>query len=208
MATVGGFDAQADFKNGVSLEITGVAEAVSLLDRLHKEAPRARYWALRRTVDGMATDVARSVRQTLDVKYREAKKAIGKRRPSSFSDPTAFVRISGAPLRLSEFGRPKQLKKRGVSVRILKNEKRKVIPTAFMAKDKKGEMQVWWRVKEGGDLVGRLPIEGLYGPSIPAVIEKRSLQALEAKGAERFKKQLTHEVDRILHGYGKKRKVL
>jgi len=144
-------------------------------------------WANTRVLRGVAGEVA--------VKQAELKRRNIKLVKANYTRHHATIRIRGARIPLIRFG-AKQLKRAGVSYRIRKNGKRKKAKGAFIATMPSGHEGVFKR--RSGD---RLPIDELYGPSVPAVFQNVADFAenqLDRAIANRLALETGRQIDRVL----------
>lgn len=162
------------FKASVSIRATQLA-----LERLGKRDVKA---AANRAVTRAAQTVGKRASQMVTKDYairaRSVKALVSKTRATGDA-LEAEVRISGRPIPLIEFGRPKQVAK-GVNVTVRRSAGRTFYPHAFITKVRSTE-QVFWRKKAGGRgkggrflkkgaLVPRGPLEMLFGPPVARVL--------------------------------------
>lgn len=147
----------------------------NLLDGLSKD--------FKFTLPGALTDVAKSART--EIKKRISKKitlksgsilkAMKITRGTSLRNPSRTITIRGFRSNLKHFGRASQ-KKKGVSYRISKDDSRKTVLGAFLVEKfsdnvfiRRGKSSLTDKRR-----VGRLPIDKLRGPSVPAIYQNRN----------------------------------
>lgn len=141
-------------------------------------AKRAERAAINKTIRNARTEISKRVGQDIALKAKTIKDSIKPRyarRVQRF--PMGEITISPKAIPLKEYKpRPRRT---GVSVKVLRKNKRKVIEHAFIVKSL-GE-HVFVRTGKS-----RLPIKKLFGPSVRKNVEKQRPE-LEAYIKERFK---------------------
>ena len=124
--------------------------------------------ALRRSLNKVAaksrTAIIRRTGQELALPQKKIRKRVSIRRASG-RNMEAGVTVSREPVRLNEY-RPNKIKT-GVSIRVKKNEGRKVLKYAFIAAMNDGKVGVYQRQNRSP----RLPIRELFGPAVIEVAQ-------------------------------------
>lgn len=177
-----------------------ISNALAKLERVRDDVrEKAIVRALNKTADQVKVQAAREIRDAgYNLKVAKIKQAITIRRASK-SELVAVVRASGRPIGLINYG-ARQLKT-GVSVQVKGG--RKVIKGAFIATMPSGHRGVFVRKGKGHKKVGTgrtawhgLPIDELFGPSIPSVFLNQVVQdALQSAIREKFPQIFQHELD-------------
>lgn len=157
------------------MEVKVEVDTRALIRSLERLSTRDAKSAMNRAVTRAATSVrkeaARLAREDYEVKSKAVKANVSATR-STQDRFTADVRITGGLISLRQYGRPKQVK-RGVQVTVRRGAGRTLYPRAFLAETAAGS-HVYWRTKGAGPtgLVGRGPIEVLWGPAISSVLKQ------------------------------------
>lgn len=124
--------------------------------------------ALRRSLNKVAaksrTAIIRRTGQELNLPQKKIRERISIRRATT-RDMEASITVSRQPVRLNEY-RPNKIRT-GVSIRVKKNEGRKVLKHAFIAAMNDGKVGVYQR-QVGAP---RLPIRELFGPAVVEVAQ-------------------------------------
>lgn len=210
--------AQTIGKSGVvsiQLDERDVNAVVKALQGIKGGARTAIMRAVNRALTGVKTDMAKETTKILNITQKRVKKDISVRKASK-QNLSGRVDSAGKPINLMQF-KAKQ-KKKGVSVKVLKQGGRKTIPGAFIFVGKNQNELVGWRKKTGSSAqyIGtkkkdpsmeygalpkkyRLPIEGLSGPRIQDITGRDDvMKKIEVGAGERLEKELAHQVQRIL----------
>jgi hypothetical protein len=163
-----------------------------------QESTPALVRALNKTATQVRTRASREIRAAgYNLKAADVKKALTIKRASS-GELVASVIAKGRPIPLIKYGARQTA--RGVSVQVMKG--RKVIAHAFIATMPNGHTGVYVRTGAGHTKVVRngkaswhgLPIEELFGPSVPdGLANKVVQQLLQEFVADRFPDILEHE---------------
>lgn len=159
--------------------------------------PKAYYSAIQRTGQMVKTRSSRLVREKYYVKSAEVKDRIKLRR-GSVKNPFAEIRAKGNNIPIIKFrATPKQVTPRRPKVQKVgvKKAGNKPLKGAFIAKvGGGGHVGVFKRAGRR-----RLPIEEVYGPAVPVMMnEPRIIKDLEEFASEKFKDRLDHEIKRRL----------
>jgi len=158
--------------------------------------------ALNRSVQGVTTDAGQMARQSYNVRSGDVKRSFTllKASPSSlFGAATSKGRV----LSLRDFSPTPGPGKR-----------RPAVGLSVMVKRQSGKVRLagaFWGQMPGRDVASvfrrlgtsRLPIEKLFGPSVPQMLGNQEVMArIQAKAADRFGVNLDHEVSRVFAGLG------
>ncbi len=166
--------------------------------------------ALNRTMAKMRTVASREIRAVYNAKARDVREATRIVR-ASWSRPEAVLIAKGPRLPLAAFGA--RVTKRGVTIRVKKHGgRRAVLHHAFMPPlkgDRVGIYQRRFQRPSGGQRWKdvRLPIDELFGPSIPQMLSNVGvLDQVLADANVEYTRQLEHELKfRINRALGGKR---
>jgi len=192
-----------------------VADVKAMISNLSsEEANKAMTRAINETLTGVRTDGTK----ILSDHYALTASAIReswKIKKATFSDISGVASSEGTFIRLIKFG-AKQTKT-GVSVKVLKDNPRAVIPHAFIGGLKKGQKaeQVYWRKYTGprkkavpGRAYARMPYEyrfpvkALYGPRIQDYLgDPGIIDTVVKLSGERLSKNMRREVDALMRGF-------
>ncbi len=181
----------------IELTIDQMEKAEEMLQHLPGEAPKAMASALNRAAQSARTEASRKVREKYYVKHKDVTSTIKIYRANP-SDLSAVVTSRGNLMTLSKFRvtpkRPQPRRKAPIKVRVQRGEGGP-IKGAFVARMKSGHVGVFKRVGKA-----RLPIEQLYGPSIPQMLDSKTVREwVEQKAAEVLDQRLEHEIMRRLN---------
>lgn len=175
---------------------------------------RAGKRAVRKTLVGIRTDAVRMVTGELALRSKDVRKQMKISRVEGGTFPSGkFWSTGQGGLPLVKFGAraiaSRGKRRGGVSVKVKKKGRRKVLQNAFIATLKTGHKGIFQRstahlgegrpAKETGISYGalprkyRLPMHELYGPSYMDVLRNQLAQLTE-KGAARLDKNTDHEV--------------
>jgi hypothetical protein len=175
-----------------------VAATQAFLGATMRESKKLIRLAINDTVDVTKTDVAQRS-SYINMKASDRKKCI-KAVKANYSRLSGRVTLTGRPNKLIKFsterGRISQ-NKQGVRVRVLLDNPSEVIPTAMIATMPSGHKGVFWRKKPGpapSGLVQRLPIGEIYGPSFPAVYDKRTMPKTQEYASAYLPQRLNHYI--------------
>ncbi len=157
--------------------------------------------ALNRTVTGIRTDMVEIARREYTVKAKAARANISliKARKGSLS---AVVESRGKPIPMIDFAiypsKPQPRRKVPIKAEIIRGKRESVGGGAFVAVMPSGHKGVFWRAKEGGKKVSRLPIHELPGPRIEDLYARPAITAeIERKADKRMAKELDHQADNL-----------
>jgi len=162
----------------MKVEFDGLDKVLATLN------PRVYRKALNRTVNDigakMKTYTTKEVRRTYNIKAKDIKQFMQVKR-SRYEDMKYQMQIRSSPLNAIRFG-AKALKKRGnVSVRIRKDNGRKVLKRAFLSKSGKAVLQ---REK------GSQKIRAVATISIPQMFNDKILKGADDMARNEFSKKL------------------
>ncbi|EFK08741.1 conserved hypothetical protein [delta proteobacterium NaphS2] len=192
----------------MTIEKSDIQEIKRTLKGIKDAVPKVTQMAVNKTLSGVRTDTTNEVAKVIALKPKTIRATITVKKMGR-NNAAAYVRCTGKRVPLMAFG-AKQLKSgKGVSVKMLKAEKRKTIKHAFIAEMKSGHKGVFWRKYEGPRKKWnkkfpyskmpkqyRLPIMELFSFAIPDVMGNEPTMAeIERLAGIRLKK----EVDRALN---------
>lgn len=182
----------------VRIDDAKLREVQERLGEFANKAPNVISNSLNRTMQNVATNVTKGIRENYTVKAGVVKENLKKTRASR-SKLAAEVRVSGSPLPLDRYkvspktvqpNRKKQLK---ISI---KKGSTKQIMGAFIANI--SGIKVFKR-----DSKNRLPISRLYGPSVPQMADDEEIiRKVNEEAPITFNARIEHEVNRILNAGG------
>ncbi|WP_036746552.1 phage tail protein [Paenibacillus sp. UNC451MF] len=169
---------------------------------LKTAAPRVFASALNRTAQGVKTEAVKKVRETYEVKATDIRPLVKVRHKASAQDLRAEVASSGRSIPLIRFKtNPRNVPKRAPKSlkATVKKGAAKLIKGAFVTKAG-GHVGVFSRVGKK-----RLPIEQLYGPAMPVMLNQPGvISHLRKEAQQRLKTRMDHEVKRVLERKGSK----
>ncbi|MEK3996682.1 phage tail protein [Psychrobacillus sp. FSL K6-2365] len=171
-----------------------VNEIQNRLGQFKKKTPNVVASALNRGMSNMQANIKREVRKEYHIKAGDIDVTLQKNRANK-GNLSASVASIGGVIPLDKFKvSPKSInpkRKSTISVAVRKDGTKK-FKGAFMT-DINGP-KLFIRVKKT-----RLPIERLFGPSIPQMIGREDIvQRIQLEGQETFDRRLDYEIDRIL----------
>lgn len=178
--------------------------------------PRIVYRGLKRTADAGRTQVDREVRQRITAKKRDVMARITDEEKASYTHWRWRLGISKRRMALAAFQHTIS-KRRGVTATIRKGESVR-IPRGFRTEGfthaesgerVEGDRLLWRRAQKGdksfskgtptavGDVVRRLPVVFLRGPSIGQVVENAQdlLREVHDSGEQRLEKEIHSQVE-------------
>lgn len=166
-------------------------------------ARKALVTSLNRTIKGCRTDAAKAVSKTFFVTQADVKKTM-RIRAANKNHLEASVISEAAVMPLSKFrvspkGITNPRPRRGLVVKVRRSGGgRQKLQHGFWVR-LGGHLGVFTRVGKN-----RHPIKQRYGPAIPSMIKDSGAFEIIQKGAdERLRKNIDHEIERLLKGYGK-----
>ncbi len=172
-----------------------IEEIQKELGAMEKKAPNAISRAMNRTVTALASEANRQIKGKYHIKPADIKPAI-KRKRSSPSNLVAGIDVRGGPLGLDKFKvSPKTVnprRKSQLKISVRKDRGVSTVGGAFNV-----QLHGHKVMKRKGK--SRLPIERLYGPSVPQMAKNEEIRtAILQKGGQRFEERLAHEIGRLM----------
>lgn len=187
----------------IELNSEQLKRAQQMLGHIPGAAPKAMANAINRAVTTARTEASRKVREMYYITNKNITATMTLTKASAGS-PTALIRSKAGPIALSKFRvtpkQPSAKRKKPITARVKKGGGGP-IAHAFVARMKSGHVGVFDRVGKQ-----RLPINQLYGPSVPQMLGNPSVtQWVEAKASAKLDERLIHEIGRILDKEASKR---
>jgi len=158
---------------------------------------------------GMRKTISDEIRKTTNIQQRYLYKQTGRRPPNTFDikratthTPTGTISTRGPNIPLIEYSN--QRGKRGryakkISVTVQKSRGRSKLAHAFIPKLKSGHRGIFVRVNPGAKGSAGRKIKQLFSSRIPDVLINAPVMSRVLKtGADRFERELTHQIDYIL----------
>lgn len=180
------------------IDASAIEQVQQRLGELSHRAPNALANSLNRAMTTISAAVPKEVRAEYHVKAGDVTKSLKKKRASS-GNLSAEVKSSGSPIGLEKFKvSPKTVNPRRKSqLKIsVKKSGAKTVVGAFVANV--NGIKVFKRVAKP-----RLPIEHLFGPSVPQMIgDDARVDRISQKGSDMFNTRIEHEINRILGQIG------
>ncbi|HEB83733.1 MAG TPA: hypothetical protein ENI92_01895 [Bacteroidetes bacterium] len=185
----------------------------ALLDGLRTDGGiKAHVLAVNKTLTGVRTDATDEVYQRLNLTKTRIRRDMTVSR-ATYANPAGRLVARGKPVGLISFSGTRQIKK-GVSVLVRRGGKRTVLKHAFIATAKNAK-NVFWREWTGPrqpvrptfryarlPKIYRHPIHRLTGPRIEDILaDLEVLGNVQEKGWARYRKNIDHEVQRVLDRY-------
>ena len=178
--------------------------------------PRIVYRGLKRTAAAGRTQLDTEIRQRITAKKRDVMSRITDEEKASYTNWRWRLAISRRRMALAAF-RHTVSQRRGVTATVRKGESQR-IPRGFKTEGfthaqsgerVEGDRLLWRRAQKGdkgfskgtptasGDVVRRLPVVFLRGPSIGQVVEEAQdlLREVHDKGQDRLEKEIHSQVD-------------
>ncbi|QWU15681.1 Prophage minor tail protein Z (GPZ) [Paenibacillus sophorae] len=183
----------------ISGELRGAKDALRRVGRMDSDVRKAAYSALNRVSQRVKTESGRKVRETYIVKQKAVTGTAILRR-GSMSNPGAELRWKGGNTPLIRFRtNPKSMdakRPRVLRAAVKRAGGNKKVDGAFLARMGTGHVGVFRRTTRK-----RLPVEELYGPAVPVMLNNPEVVAhLERVAEEEFNKRLDHELNRRFGG--------
>ena len=191
----------------VKVDENDLAEVKRTLIGIKNGYPKVVTRSLNNTLKGVRTDAVREIQKVITPKAKVIRKTF-KFKKANYQSLDAAVISVGGPLPLFEYA-VKQTKK-GVTVRVKKGRgKRSFFPGAFVATMPSGHKGVFSRAKPPyrtnrsnkipwkrfAKRQYRLPIEQLYGPRVPDILENATvMEPILKKAWDRLEKELERQV--------------
>ncbi|MBO8136799.1 MAG: phage tail protein [Desulfotomaculum sp.] len=205
----------------ISLNQEQIERAERMLSHVPDAIPKAMANAINRAADTAKTEASRKIRKIYYIKHKEVIETI-RIYGAKETDLNAVVISKGERRALSKFKitpkKPQPGRRKPVIARV-KRGGGGPISYAFVAKvqhhyQPKGHIGVFKRASDNtkrvkipvrvGDKirekkVKELPIQQLYGPSVPQMMNNPEVKEwVEEKASERLEQRLEHEINRIL----------
>ncbi|OLN21405.1 hypothetical protein BTO30_14895 [Domibacillus antri] len=182
----------------ITLTVEQLEKARAALIEVPNGLPKAVMRAVNRSAQSARTEAGRAARQEYHIKQADVTSTIRIHR-ASMGDFGASVVSKGSVIPLIKFRvnpkAPNPKRKRPITARVKKGGGGP-IPGAFVAQMRSGYIGVFSRVGKP-----RLPIEQLYGPSIPQMLGSDTVSAwVENKAYDTLQKRLDHEISRLVGG--------
>jgi hypothetical protein len=208
----------------VKLDEAKLQEITDLLGYVGENSNKALCRAINKSLSGAKTDSAKEIYQVLNLAQKRIKENMQIKR-ATYKNLNAKLWSTGESIPLIDYGAT-GVKSGGITVKIKKNQGKKSIRGAFVARMKSGHVGIFWRTEGPGshrpsaEIGAGIPI-GQVGPetyfTFPGIWpEERRLPILELKGTkvedvfgdsmdaiqdkvnDRFSKNLDHEVTYLL----------
>lgn len=182
----------------IELKLEHIDKLERILGNTPKQIPIVTARAINRAAEAGRTQAGRSARDTYVIKHKDVIGTIKIKKASS-SDLHANIKSRGHVEKLMNFKvnptRPQPGRKKPITVSVKKGSK-KTIRNGFVAGMKSGNINVFTRVSKK-----RLPIQGLYGPSVPQMLGNESVVGfVEKRAMDVLDSRLEHEISRLLGG--------
>lgn len=181
----------------VKIDDKAIENAKLLLSQIPRGAESAISRAINRTMQGARTQIVRVVKERYTLKATDIRQTLSVVK-SDKNTLTGEIKSRGTQLNASHFmhrphGDTTGNKRRQVFVSFTKG-KRFSVDRGF----------VWQGRIYKREGKKRLPIQSMYGPSVPQMIgSKESIERIERGMTDTFNKRIMHEIDVSLKGYGK-----
>lgn len=173
-----------------------------MLGHIPGALPKALISAINRAAEGARTDAVTKAREEYVITAGRVRETIQINKAGT-ANLSASVVSRGRPRALSYYKiRPGKVTKRRPPEGVYAQVKRSgggPIAKSFVAKMASGHVGVFHRAG-----AGRFPLVQRYGPSVAQMLEAKSIsQYVEAGAQRRMDERLSHEINRLLKGYGK-----
>ncbi|EFK10173.1 conserved hypothetical protein [delta proteobacterium NaphS2] len=198
----------------MTIEKSDIQEIKRTLKGIQDAVPKVTQMAVNKTLSGVRTDTTNEVAKVVALKKKTIRATITVKKLGR-NNAAAYVRCTGKRVPLMAFGARELKSGKGVSVKVLKAEGRKIVKHAFIAKmpnpknPSNRHEGVFWRKYDGPRKPWnkkfpyskmpkqyRLPIMELFSFAIPDVMGNEPTMAeIERLAGIRLKK----EVDRALN---------
>ena len=181
----------------IDINTVQIKKVEERLGRYKAKAPIVLYRALNRAVQNAKTNARKNPRETYNIKAKDIKETLTAKKASRSKLGAALV-SQGTKVPLDKFRiSPKQLRPkkppRALKVAVKKGGLKQLLG-AFVA-DIRGN-KVFSRVSKR-----RLPINRLFGPAIPQMIDNKAVRPfIEKEAINTFQRRLDHEIKRVLEG--------
>lgn len=185
-------------------------EVGRMLEGIPRGLPKVVSRSINKVLKKTEVAIVRRITENLNITKRELRKINIELFKATYRKWSALLRIRGRRIPLIHFVTRKQIAlgglKRGISYKISKKGGRQKIREAFMARLRTG-LNVFVRAQEGGKRVGREPIIGLKGPSVPEIfdnIREFIKTTFEPKLAGQFEQELVRQVGVLIEQEARK----
>ena len=182
----------------IEIDDRALKEIEKKLGEISHRAPGVMSSSLNRTVTNISSNIRKEVRERYHIKAGDIRNTIETKKASSGS-LSASVISKGRTIPLDKFkvnpktANPRRKKQLKIAV---KKDGVKQVLGAFIS-DLHG-LKVFKRSSKK-----RLPIERLFGPSVPQMIKNESIsEKVESEAVITFDKRVTHEINRMLNNLG------
>lgn len=173
-----------------------IKKAESLLGDIEGALPKVQANAINRALITGRAEVVRAVVREYVISATDIRKTIIVKSATT-QNPQGYIISKGSPIALSKFSvQPNRpgVKVKVVVVRVKNSSAYKPIKKAFVTKFASGHVAIAKRVG-----ASRLPIQQLYGPSIPQMIGSDNVgKQIEQKATKMLDQRLDHEINRVL----------
>ncbi len=193
----------------ISLSEREIEKATKLLRNIPGGVEKAIVSTINKSIYGAKTDSTKRVTQEYVIKQARVREVIQVLKASK-NNLSARIISRGRPRALTYFKtNPRDVPRKRLK-KLLRAQVKKgaggPIKNAFLARMESGHLGVFHRTgkKRKKDKTNLESIEQNYGPSIAQMLGAKSVVAyVEEKAQKRIEKNLNHEIERILKGYGK-----
>lgn len=160
------------------------------------KAQMAIYRALNRTATNLKTNASKKAREIYRVKAKDINQTFSIQKANK-SSLAALVVSKSKSMGLEKFkinAKDPQKRPKAFKAAVKKSSGAKEIVRAFVANI--NGIKVFHRVGQK-----RLPIQRLYGPPVPQMVNNREVRDfVEKQAVETYNKRLDHEINRIMEG--------
>ena len=175
-------------------------QAMAALTHIPEGGPKALARAINRAAETARTEASRKIREMYYIKHSDIRSTISIRKATA-SSIAAEVVSRGRPVALTKFRvTPRTVQPRRNSPVIVRVKRGGggAVAGAFVARVSSGHVGVFRRLGQS-----RLPIQQLYGPSVPQMLGSPDVvRSVEQKAQEALEQRLNHEINRLLGGGG------
>lgn len=191
----------------ISLSEREIEKATKLLRNIPGGVEKAIVSTINKSIYGAKTDSTKRVTQEYVIKQARVREVIQVLKASKNS-LSARIISRGRPRALTYFKtNPRDVPRKRLKKLLISQVKKGAggpIKNAFLARMKSGHLGVFHRTGETRENSKLEIIKQNYGPSIAQMLGAKSVVAyVEEKAQKRIEKNLNHEIERILKGYGK-----
>lgn len=184
----------------IQVDTKQIDEVLKMLDP--KKATKIILRTLNKVGASAKTGLSRELRDTYNIKKGRLDQAFTINNATVFN-PAFELKARERTPGLQHYNASKTGK--GVTVKVIKTSGRKVVKHGFMANTPQGAIAIWKMTKEpkrlmksgrhSGTGIKKVPIERLYGPSVPGMINRIGINSFEKVVAEKLDKVFSHEFD-------------